>query len=68
MPTLVRAMADSVVVMKAGQVVDRGPAGTVLSPPMQDYTQALVAAVPEMDVDWLARIAAARRESGGELH
>ena len=44
---VVRALADQVVVLRAGQVVEAGPASEVLTSPRHDYTRALLAAQPE---------------------
>jgi microcin C transport system ATP-binding protein len=44
--SIVRAHADSVVVMRQGQVVEQGPAGTVLTAPRHDYTKMLLATEP----------------------
>jgi peptide/nickel transport system ATP-binding protein len=44
---VVRALADQVVVLRAGQVVEAGPAATVLTNPRHEYTRALLAAQPE---------------------
>jgi oligopeptide transport system ATP-binding protein len=41
---VVRAMADEVIVMKGGQVVERGSAEEIFSDPKDPYTQALMAA------------------------
>ena len=41
-------IADRVAVMYAGQVVEQGPVGSVLSSPRHPYTRALVASVPRM--------------------
>ncbi|PZU91763.1 MAG: microcin ABC transporter ATP-binding protein [Chelatococcus sp.] len=41
---VVRAMADWIMVMKDGRVVESGPAETVLSAPREDYTRALLRA------------------------
>lgn len=51
----VRAIADDVVVMQGGRVIDSGPQGAVLDPPRADYTRTLLASVPQMDPDWLER-------------
>lgn len=51
----VRAVADEVVVMKNGRVVDKGPRSDVLDPPRHEYTRELLASVPQMDPDWLTR-------------
>jgi ABC-type glutathione transport system ATPase component len=47
---VVRAVADRVVVMRAGRVVEQGPADAVLSAPAHDYTRALLAATPVVAV------------------
>ena len=49
----VRAIADEVVVMLNGRIVEQGPRAEVLSPPHHAYTGKLLASVPEMDTDWL---------------
>jgi microcin C transport system ATP-binding protein len=41
---VVRALADEVVVLRHGKVVERGPAQQVFSAPQTPYTQALIAA------------------------
>lgn len=51
----VRAIADEVVVMRHGKVMDRGSKPDVLDPPRHDYTRQLLASVPEPDPDWLSR-------------
>jgi ABC-type glutathione transport system ATPase component len=49
----VRRIADRVAVMLRGAVVAEGPLATVFAPPLHPYTEALLASVPEMRVDWL---------------
>jgi peptide/nickel transport system ATP-binding protein len=44
--SVVASLADRVAVMRAGQIVEQGPAGEVLRSPAHDYTKALLAAVP----------------------
>jgi peptide/nickel transport system ATP-binding protein len=56
----VRAIADDVVVMKSGRVVEAGTKEAVFSPPHDPYTQLLLSSVPDMDVSWLDRVLAAR--------
>jgi oligopeptide transport system ATP-binding protein len=41
---VVRALADEILVMQAGRVVERGPADAVLSAPREAYTRELMAA------------------------
>ena len=52
----VRAIADDVVVMLQGRVVESGPKDEVMTPPHHDYTELLLSSVPEMDPDWLTRV------------
>ncbi|TVQ56075.1 MAG: ABC transporter ATP-binding protein [Rhodobacteraceae bacterium] len=56
----VRAIADEVVVMKDGQVVEAGPKDQMFEPPHHPYTDLLLSSVPEMDPDWLTRLLQAR--------
>jgi peptide/nickel transport system ATP-binding protein len=51
----VRAIADSVVVMQNGRVVEKGPKSEMFRPPHDPYTELLLSSVPEMDPDWLTR-------------
>ncbi|WP_183395212.1 ABC transporter ATP-binding protein [Hansschlegelia beijingensis] len=46
---VVRALANEVVVMREGKVVEQGPASEVLSAPRTDYTKALLAAAFDLD-------------------
>ncbi|MFI6789946.1 dipeptide ABC transporter ATP-binding protein [Nonomuraea sp. NPDC050383] len=43
---VVSSIADTILVMKDGRVVEEGPAGDVLASPAHPYTRALLAAVP----------------------
>ena len=52
----VRAIADDIVVMLQGRVVEQGPKDEVLTPPHHEYTDLLLSSVPEMDPDWLDRL------------
>jgi len=49
----VRAIADEVVVMLNGEVVESGPRDEMFTPPHHEYTELLLSSVPEMDPDWL---------------
>lgn len=62
---LVKAIADRVVVMKNGEVVQQGPKKQVFTPPAHPYTELLLASVPEMRVDWLDDVL--RTRAGKEL-
>ena len=52
----VKAIADEVVVMKSGKVVEQGPKLEMFSPPHHPYTDLLLSSVPEMDPDWLTNL------------
>ena len=56
----VRAIADEVVVMQNGRIVESGPKETIFTPPHDPYTDLLLASVPEMDPDWLTGLLAER--------
>ena len=56
----VRAIADEVVVMKDGAVVEAGPKDDMFTPPHHAYTDLLLSSVPEMDPDWLDNLLSAR--------
>jgi len=60
----VRAIADEVVVMKEGVVVEQGGKTEMFSPPHDPYTELLLSSVPEMDPDWLDRLLAERAAGG----
>ena len=57
---VVRAIADRVVVMQHGRIVEQGVKEVVFSPPHEPYTDRLLASVPDMAVGWLDRIIAGR--------
>ena len=57
----VRAIADEVVVMYQGGVVEQGLKEDIFQPPHADYTEKLLSSVPEMEVGWLTRTIAERR-------
>jgi microcin C transport system ATP-binding protein len=46
---VVRALANSIIVLRHGKVVEQGPARTVFSDPKTDYTKALLAAAFELE-------------------
>jgi peptide/nickel transport system ATP-binding protein len=56
----VRAIADEVVVMQRGRVVDQGPRNAIFTPPHHDYTGLLFSSEPQMDPDWLEGILSQR--------
>jgi len=60
----VKAIADEVVVMQHGVVVERGRKAALFADPKEDYTKLLLSSVPEMDPDWLNRLLAERSGIG----
>ena len=52
----VRSIADEVVVMKDGKVVEQGPKDQMFTPPHHPYTDLLLSSVPEMDPNWLTTV------------
>lgn len=60
----VRAIADEVLVMQRGRVVDHGSRDAIFTPPHRDYTGLLLSSEPEMDPDWLDRLLAERAVPG----
>lgn len=47
---VVRQTADNVVVMKNGQIVERGPTEALFDDPQQDYTKELINSVPGLSI------------------
>ncbi len=60
----VRAIADNVVVMLQGEIVEQGPKNEVFTPPHHKYTELLLSSVPEMDPDWLDELITHRQQHG----
>ena len=46
---VVRALANDIIVLRHGKVVEQGPARTVFAEPKTDYTKALLAAAFELE-------------------
>jgi oligopeptide transport system ATP-binding protein len=59
---VVRAMSDRIAVMNRGELVEIGPAEEVYSNPQDDYTKALLSAVPIPDPRAMKERKAARRK------
>jgi peptide/nickel transport system ATP-binding protein len=55
---VVAEIADRVMVMYAGRLVERGPAAAVLAHPLHPYTRGLLAAIPPMEGPRPLRLAA----------
>ncbi|HET6221978.1 MAG TPA: ABC transporter ATP-binding protein, partial [Dongiaceae bacterium] len=64
----VKAIADWIVVMRHGRIVQQGAKGQVLTPPHHPYTDLLLSSVPEMATGWLDNLLAERaaRKARGE--
>jgi peptide/nickel transport system ATP-binding protein len=64
----VKAIADDIVVMHQGRIVQQGSKDEVLTPPHHPYTDLLLSSVPEMETGWLERTLAERaaRKARGE--
>jgi peptide/nickel transport system ATP-binding protein len=59
----VKAIADDIVVMLQGKIVEQGAKQEILAPPHADYTERLLSSVPEMNPDWLDRLLAQRKST-----
>ncbi|GBC61816.1 ABC transporter ATP-binding protein [Desulfonema ishimotonii] len=57
----VKAIADEIVVMLNGRIVEQGTKKEILKPPHHEYTELLLSSVPEMDPEWLDNLLEERR-------
>ena len=57
---VVKKIADHVVVMFEGEIVEQGLTHEIFAPPHKPYTERLLASVPEMRRDWLDDVLAGR--------
>jgi peptide/nickel transport system ATP-binding protein len=63
----VRAVCDEVMILYAGQVMERGPGRVVMQAPQHPYADLLASSMPELRTGWLDGIDAARlAEARGE--
>lgn len=60
----VRAIADEVIVMLQGRIVEQGPREDMFTPPHHEYTDLLLSSVPEMDPDWMDQLLEKRAREG----
>jgi peptide/nickel transport system ATP-binding protein len=63
----VAAVADDVLVMRHGRVVEAGPTGAVFGAPEHPYTRLLLDSVPELRRDWLDGAAERRQRHASVL-
>jgi microcin C transport system ATP-binding protein len=54
---VVRALANEVIVMRNGKVVEEGPAEQIFAAPQTEYTQALIAAAFDLEAKHVAAVA-----------
>jgi len=59
----VRAIADEVVVMWRGQVLEQCSTDALFSPPYHEYTERLLSSVPQMDPQWLDELLQQRAQA-----
>jgi peptide/nickel transport system ATP-binding protein len=63
----VRAIADHVLVMEQGRIVESRKVEDLFADPREDYTQKLLSAVPQMNPDWLTNLLEGRNERSGTV-
>jgi peptide/nickel transport system ATP-binding protein len=59
----VQAIADEIIVMYQGRIVEQGAKEQILRPPHHAYTELLLSSVPEMNPDWLDGVLAKRAQA-----
>lgn len=59
----VKAISDKIVIMLEGKIIEQGEKKEILTPPHHEYTDKLLASVPEMDPDWLDNLLDERAET-----
>jgi len=59
----VKAISDKIVIMLEGRIIEQGEKQEILTPPHHEYTDKLLASVPEMDPDWLDNLLDERAET-----
>mgnify|MGYP001015427067 CR=1 FL=1 len=59
----VRRLADRLIVMKSGEIVERDTPANIFSNPRHPYTSELLSSVPEPRTDWLTEVLAERAKA-----
>ncbi|MEX1312661.1 MAG: ABC transporter ATP-binding protein [Desulfotignum sp.] len=59
----VKAIADKIVIMLEGKIIEQGAKKEVLTPPHHEYTDKLLSSIPEMDPEWLDNLLDERLDS-----
>ncbi len=65
--SVVARLADEVIVMRGGKVVEHGPAHQVLYQPRHEYTQALLDAIPSEHTRGIRLVRPATGDKGGKI-
>lgn len=58
---MVESIADDVVVMQNGKIVEKGAKSDIFAPPYADYTHLLITSTPKTEEGWLEQVLADRR-------
>ena len=58
---MVQSIADDVVVMQNGKIVEKGAKKDIFAPPYADYTHLLITSTPKTEEGWLEQVLADRR-------
>lgn len=52
--SVIASLADTIAVMRDGEIMEAGLTSEVMTPPLHPYTELLLNSVPEMRTDWLS--------------
>jgi peptide/nickel transport system ATP-binding protein len=61
--SVVKFMSDVMCVMKDGRIVEAGPSDAIYADPREDYTKALISAIPSDDIDHIRALQRGRAEA-----
>jgi peptide/nickel transport system ATP-binding protein len=59
----IKAIADEIILMLNGRIVEPGNRNPVLNPPHHEYNELPLSSIPEMDPEWLDRVLEEREVS-----